>query len=154
MSRSSKQSVTNKTWTNLALTRYSSEELHRVRRTFGAAAADELARAQVFQNDLYEVVVYRDKPPGLPALVHLSVKRRDRAAVHDWRHLQRIKNEILGPEHEAVELYPAESRLVDAANQYHLWGFDDPEFRFPFGFADRLVSSRSPPRGRQRPAQE
>jgi hypothetical protein len=26
-----------------------------------------------------------------------------------------IKNELVGPEHEAVELYPAESRLVDSA---------------------------------------
>jgi len=28
---------------------------------------------------------------------------------------------IVGEEHEAFEVYPAESRLVDTANQYHLW---------------------------------
>jgi hypothetical protein len=37
--------------------------------------------------------------------------------VHDWRDLQRIKNQLVGPECEAVELYPAESRKVDTANQ-------------------------------------
>lgn len=131
--------------------------MERVRKAYGEAAAERLSSARVFQNDLYEVAVYRDEPaPGpngirLPALVHLSVKRRDKAPVHDWRHLQRIKNELLGPEHEAVELYPAESRLVDAANQYHLWAFDEPTFRFPFGFGDRLVSNVPPPGGKQRP---
>ncbi|MBU1802634.1 MAG: hypothetical protein KKA97_10445, partial [Actinobacteria bacterium] len=130
---------------------YSRVQIDRMRAEFGDAAADALARARVYQNDLYEVALYRDEPFGLPALVHLSIKRRDRAPVRDWRHFQRIKNELLGPEHEAVELFPAEGRLVDAANQYHLWGFDDPAFRFPFGFADRLVSDASPTGGRQRP---
>ena len=31
-------------------------------------------------------------------MVHLSIKRRDKAPVHDWRDLQRIKNEVVGPE--------------------------------------------------------
>ena len=48
----------------------------------------------------------------------LSIKRRDRAPVHDWRELQQIKNMIVGDEHEGFEVYPAESRLVDTANQY------------------------------------
>ena len=152
MSRPSKNEEPRKAWAALTLTEYSEEELDRVRATFGSAAAERLSDARVFQNDLYEVTVYRDEPPGLPALVHISIKRRDRSAIRDWRHFQRIKNEVLGPEHEAVELYPAESRLVDAANQYHLWGFDDATFRFPFGFADRLVTEASPPGGRQRPS--
>ena len=69
----------------------------------------------------------------------LSFKRIDRKPVKDWRHVQNIKNDILGPECEAVEIYPAESRLTDTANQYHLWGFTDPEFRFPWGFTSRQV---------------
>lgn len=69
----------------------------------------------------------------------LSIKRIDRRPIHDWRHLHRIKNDLVGPEHEGVELYPAESRLADSANQYHLWVFKDPTRRFPFGFQDRLV---------------
>lgn len=69
-------------------------------------------------------------------MVHLSIKRFDRAPIHDWRVMQEIKNKILGPEHEAVELYPAESRLTDTANQYHLWCFKDAAARFPFGYFD------------------
>lgn len=69
----------------------------------------------------------------------LSIKRIDRRPIHDWRDLQRIKNAIVGPEREAVEIYPAESRLTDTANQYHLWCFPEG-YRLPFGYADRVVT--------------
>ena len=76
-----------------------------------------------------------------PAMIHLSIRRLDREAVHDWRDFQRIKNELVGPEHEAVELYPAESRLMDTANQYHVWALAEPmpEMGFPFGQQKREV---------------
>lgn len=51
-------------------------------------------------------------------------------------------NELVGEEVEAVELYPAESRLVDGSNQFHLWCVIG--FRFPFGFEERLVSEDTP----------
>jgi len=61
-----------------------------------------------------------DKPP-----IWLSIKRHDKEAFHDWRVFQRIKNAILGEEWEGVEIYPAESRLVDTCNQYHLFCWSD-----------------------------
>jgi hypothetical protein len=79
----------------------------------------------------------------------------DKEAIRDWRHFQRIKNEIVGPENEAVELFPAESRLVDGANQYHLWVLADKECRFPIGFTDgRQVRNDGPVGGKQRPYEE
>ncbi len=73
----------------------------------------------VYLNSIYQVNVRRVDAPGWPCgVIHLSIKTRDKRPLHDWRDLQRIKNEIVGPEHEAVELYPAESRLVDTSNQY------------------------------------
>lgn len=84
---------------------------------------------EMWLNDRYVVSVTRLPEGG----THLSIRRSDRKALHDWRDLQRIKNDILGPEVEAVELYPAESRLVDTANQYHLWALPDAQ-RFGFGF--------------------
>lgn len=53
--------------------------------------------------------------------LHLSIRHNDRRPVRDWRQFQRIKNELAGEEREALELYPAETRLVDEANSYHLW---------------------------------
>lgn len=112
--------------------------------------AKQLGTTEVWGNDTHQVIVYRDpkKAPELPQnpdpkdwpnMIWLSIKRVDREAMHDWRELQEIKNMIVGPENEAVEVYPAESRLVDTSNQYHLWVFADTETRFPFGFTSRGV---------------
>lgn len=88
-------------------------------------------------NSRYTVLIRKPKST-IGDLVHLSIKRNDKSPLHDWRDLQRIKNEILGPEQEAMELYPAESRLVDGANQYHLWCFLWQ--KAPFGYeAQRCV---------------
>lgn len=73
---------------------------------------------------------------------HLSIKRNDREPIREWRDLQRIKNELCGPEAEAVELFPAESRLTDEANQFHLWVFNRG-YRFPFGDQVRSVLTRA-----------
>lgn len=76
-------------------------------------------------------------------LTWLSFKNKDRTARHDWRDIQRMKNEICGPEREAVEVYPAESRLHDSANQFHIWVLPEGA-GVPFGFADRYVSEFRP----------
>lgn len=68
-----------------------------------------------------------------------------------WRDLQEIKNELVGPEHEAIEIYPAESKRVDSANQYHLWVFKDPTYRIPIGFQTRLVTEGTIGLSQQRP---
>jgi len=94
-----------------------------------------LRTERLMVNSRYQVAVRELGEGG----VHLSIKRIDQGPVHDWRDLQRIKDELLGPECEAVELYPAQSRMVDGANQFHLWGHRSPTFRFPFGFMERLV---------------
>lgn len=99
------------------------------------------ATGQLWQNNLYTVIVAPVQGvEGAPKLVHLSIHRRDRAAVHDWRHLQRIKNELVGPECEGVEVYPPERYLVDTSNQYHLWVFADPAFTLCLGWQERLVA--------------
>lgn len=99
----------------------------------------------MYQNSIYTVLLYKPKPvEGWPAMWWLSIRRNDRQAAHDWRHFQRIKNEVIGPEFEGVELYPAESRLADTSNQYHLWVLQDEKVRFPFGFEGRCVKDHDP----------
>jgi hypothetical protein len=84
----------------------------------------------------------REQDSSLGKVLWLSIVRRDREVIRDWRELQRIKNELCGPEREAVEMYPAESRLVDTNNQQHL--FVLPEgMSLPFGYAKREVSDES-----------
>lgn len=110
--------------------------------------------SELWVNNQYVVHLYRIAPdtPGHPDMLHLAITRQDQGHARDWRHLQRIKNELVGPEHEMVEVFPAESRLVDAANTLHLWGFDDPAQRVGFGFEARLVTDDSlTPGTKQRP---
>jgi hypothetical protein len=64
-------------------------------------------------------------------LVHISYHYRDRRPLRDWRVGQRVKNQLVGEDWEAVELYPRESRVVDTANESHLWCVP---FDLPFGF--------------------
>jgi len=74
-----------------------------------------------FANSRYQVLVKFERAKGWPPLVHLSIKANDKRCVRDWRDMQRIKNELVGPEAEGLELYPAESRLMDEANQFHIY---------------------------------
>ncbi len=92
-----------------------------------------------------------DGKPVILRLTHLSIKRHDRQPMHDWRDLQMIKTVLCGPESEAMEVYPAESRLVDTANQYHLWVLPKG-LHLPFGFTDgRLVVEKGAGKAEQRP---
>lgn len=116
----------------------------------------ELPDDTIYINSRYQVNVrLRRCPDPFGDCYELSIKTRDKAPYHDWRDLQRIKNELLGPEIEAVELYPSEKRLVDTANQYYLHAFpflQFPKAQFPFGFKERLVSEDPLTMGaRQRP---
>lgn len=91
-----------------------------------------------FQNDAYIASVRRQEHPQeygeVLTTIHISFRRQDRSrsTERDWRDTQRIKNDLVGPEQEMVEMYPAESRVVDTADQYHLWGVEGVEL--PFGF--------------------
>jgi hypothetical protein len=109
------------------------------------AMLERIAGQEIWINSRYQVNVDRDPPHGFgpdTPIVHLSIKRLDKIAIHDWRDLQRLKNELLGPEIEAIEIYPAESRLVDTSNQYHLWAF--PAGRtVPIGWTDRAIVSEA-----------
>ena len=119
--------------------------------TWGGGYVDEDGVEQMYQVASYEVPCIADNSM-MPDIIHLSIKRRDREPVADWRVMQAIKNCLVGPECEAVELYPAESRKVDGANQYHLWCLDSSESRFPFGFTERQVSYDEVGGTKQRPA--
>ena len=97
-------------------------------------------REVVFRSSQWQVHVLEvPGDNGWPEMLHLNCRRTDREPCHDWRQLQMIKNILVGPSHEGVELYPAESRLTDTANNYHLFVLASPTARFPFGFHDRAV---------------
>ncbi len=83
----------------------------------------DVERVSVWANDVYEATVEHMRE----GWAYITIKRYDRHAIRDWRHLQSIKNEVVGAEREAFEIFPAESRLMDTANQYHLWVLPEGE---------------------------
>jgi hypothetical protein len=103
----------------------------------------ESLQNETWLNSKYQVQVRRpaqtseEGPTDMP-VIHLSIKRIDKQPIHDWRDLQKIKTELLGAEIEAIELYPAESRVVDTANQYHLWCFPEG-YQVPVGWTVGLM---------------
>lgn len=108
----------------------------------------------LFINELYVVSVFKNEPHNFGPDVdvwHLSIRRQDRAAVHDWRHFQQIKNEICGKEYEGLELYPAESRVLDAANQYHLYVIMQDGAQVPVGYGSGGRDDRNIGKAKQRP---
>lgn len=105
----------------------------------------------VWLNSRYQVNLYRRGD-----IVHLSIKRldKDRVGPERYRDFMRIKDELVGSEREAVEIYPARSRETDTANQYHLWVMP-PMMKLPFGFDDgRNVVGESNGGARQHPFDE
>jgi len=106
------------------------EELKTMHRFAGLTVPDNIV-----VNNYYVVYVYEED-----RCTHLSIRRHDNSAIRDWRDLQRIKNELCGQDREGLEIYPAENRLVDVGNHYHLWVLSSGE-QIPFGFHERCVGS-------------
>ena len=64
------------------------------------------------------------------AALWLMIARHDRGKIlRDWQHFQNIKNDIAGPDCEAIEIYPRQSGVVDKGNEYHLFAFRNPHNR-------------------------
>lgn len=55
-----------------------------------------------------------------------------------WYEMQRIKNELFGPETTAVEIYPPQKHVVDGSDMFHLWILPG---ELPFGL-HKLDASR------------
>lgn len=111
---------------------------------------DDLGRH--WRNDVYYGTLRR-YDSGFPigggpwAIIGITALAED--ARHDWREFQQIKNALVGDEWEAVELYPAESRLTDPSNRFYLWCA--PKGVFAFGFDHRRVWDIDEAKAPQRP---
>ncbi len=125
----------------------------------GASAFPDLPEATrpklVWHNKVFEVFLHLSHmhdDPANPVMAELSIKRFDRLPIdyNHWRTLQRIKDELLGPDFDAAALYPCAERLVDSCNQYRLYAMPRG-LRMPFGDHSRIVSSRAVGVAVQRP---
>ena len=93
---------------------------------------DRIKTEIYYVNDIYQVIMTED-PHGSENSIWLSIKNHDRTTDIPWQDKQFIKNDICGEESEGVELFPAQSRMWNTANQYHLFVMKD-KVRIPVGF--------------------
>jgi hypothetical protein len=94
-------------------------------------------RPDTYLNNRYSVQI-SDEATDWGLVVHLWVRRHDGEMVRSWSDMQRIKNELMGPERVAVEVFPPVSQLVDNANIAHLWVMPDG-FSLPFSLKRGVV---------------
>lgn len=102
-----------------------------VHATLGGQKSDIWA---LYQNDLFIVTCTRFQC-DLGAMVHMVMRLKPGATPLSgltWATKQRIKDELVGAERMAVEVFPARAELVDQADAYHLWVLPEG-FRLPFG---------------------
>lgn len=84
-----------------------------------------------FVNLIYSVQV-SEFTTSLGVFTHLWIKRHKGDATSvPWSSKQRIKDDLIGPERVAIEVFPAASELVDSADMYHLWVLPEGEI-LPF----------------------
>jgi hypothetical protein len=85
---------------------------------------------------LYEVIDYNEIK-----YKHLLIQRIDNEPIRNYIDLQEIKNDLLGEDVEAVEVFPKKCDLLNGANVYHLWTWDGivlPNLKY---IKDRLKNS-------------
>jgi hypothetical protein len=103
------------------LKKLSPKELHQGNGWFGEMD-------KVWVNDKYCVMARTIQTEW--GTVHHACIRNVSGGDIPWREKQKIKNELWGKEYTAIEVFPKESELVDAANMYHLWIFKDYKLSF------------------------
>ena len=85
---------------------------------------------RAFRNNRYTVMIYDNaETTHGPATQVLIQNHTDTPIINHWWEIQRIKNEVFGPEVTAIEYLPAESELINTHNIY--WIFIFPEGVIP-----------------------
>lgn len=89
------------------------------------AAYNRVSRIKVKENGVYRVEIDANCEHSWPMMTlwHLAISRIDGSQTKSWEDLQAIKNHLVGPDVEAVELYPHANREVRIGDQTHLWCF-------------------------------
>jgi hypothetical protein len=87
-------------------------------------------RRESYLNNRYSVQI-SDEATDWGLVVHLWIQRHDGEMARSWADMQRIKNELVGPNRVGVEVFPPEEELIDQANIAHVWVMPEG-FALPF----------------------
>ena len=87
---------------------------------------------RAYRNTRYTVMVYDNTRVTTGFCTKALIQKHDDTPiVGHWAEMQKIKNEIFGPEVTAIEYYPAESNLIDQHNIYWMWIFPPGDLPMP-----------------------
>jgi hypothetical protein len=114
----------------------------------------EYMNADLWMNDVYQVDRRDCGPdPAEGRMIWLSIKRNRPASRSTTGAISSgSSRSSCGAEAEGVELYPAESRVVDTANQYHLWAFTKAKIEVGWQRGERMTPEQADRVGaKQRP---
>lgn len=104
----------------------------------------EMDRAWVSEDGQYSVMSRLLRTP-VGKVEHVAITsaagcgKCDGSGDIPWAVKMQIKNELFGEKRAAIEVYPPQDRLVDAADTYHLWVFEKG-FKMPFGIHPGMKS--------------
>lgn len=93
---------------------------------FGPSDREGGFTTRPWKNDVYYGLLRRAEagfPIGGGPFAVISITALDETSRHDWREFMDIKNYLVGPTWEAVEIYPTEANRVDPSNRFYLWAF-------------------------------
>ncbi|SLK16651.1 MULTISPECIES: DUF7694 domain-containing protein [unclassified Paenibacillus] len=79
----------------------------------------EMNRAYSSKDGKYAVMT-REVETDWGTVTHACIRNIEGTDIC-WSEKQRIKDELLGVERTAIEVFPKRSEVVDEANMYHLW---------------------------------
>lgn len=94
---------------------------------------------ETWQNGWYAVMVRPIQTEWGP-VIHLMIRNAPNTPVRSWTDLQRIKDELVGPERVAIEVFPPRADIVDQANMTHLWVLP-ADMEIPFGLLPGQVAA-------------
>lgn len=87
---------------------------------------------RAYRNTRYTVMVYDNAKVTTGYATQVLVQKHDDTPIlHHWSEMQKIKNEIFGPETTAIEYYPAESSLINSHNIYWMWIYPEGVLPLP-----------------------
>ena len=80
---------------------------------------------RVWKNNHFVVQLFRKERHILGKLMDkVMIRRNDAEPIREWHCLQEIKNQIVGENGTAIQVFPPQNELVDVANMY--WLFIEP----------------------------
>jgi hypothetical protein len=85
-----------------------------------------------YVNNRYSVQLSAVRTEQFGEVLHLWIRRHVNKPARSWTDLMRIKDELIGEERVAIEVYPAAEDVVDQAHMTHLWVLGEG-VALPFG---------------------